>query len=114
VPVTFDNSSVVTVQTPDGRWFDVRIVRDDGGWRITRHGPFFGHAGALLAMAALSVLRVVYWLRRSRRKAVEVIPWGPDMKSAVPVHRERAPDDSSARVIAQRLHDKLGRGEFVP
>lgn len=114
MPVTFDNSSVVTVQTPDGRWFDVRIVQDDGGWRITKHGPFLGHAGALLAVVALSLLRLVYWLRRSRRKAVEVIPWGPDVRSAVPVYREPAPDDSSARVIAHRLHDELGRGSFVP
>lgn len=113
MPVTFENSSVVTVQTPDGRWFDVRIVQDDGGWRITKHGPI-PPSGALLAVVALSLLRVVYWLRRSQRKAVEVIPWGPDVRSAVPVHREPARDDSSARVIAQRLHDELGCGTFIP
>jgi hypothetical protein len=114
VPVTFENSSVVSVQVPDGRWFDVRITIDDGGWRIVKHGPFFGFAGARLALIGLAILRLVYWLRRSRLKAVEVVPWSTEVKGGIPVYREGAVDESAARAVARRVHGDLSRGDLVP
>lgn len=113
MPVTFENSSVVSVQVPDGRWFDVRILTDDGAWHIAERGPLYGAAG-LLAMVACGILRVLYWLRRSQRKTIVVHSWQPDEMSRKPVRREHADNEAAARAVAQRLHGELSRGELVP
>jgi hypothetical protein len=117
VSINFANSSVVTVRGPDGRWFDVRVVADDGHlpWPASL---FFGR-GALLVGALFAFYRLpfraCYVLRRSTKKSIEVIYLGDDQSSpptrARLVHRESRPDDDSARARATELLDRVRRGE---
>lgn len=117
--VTFENSSTVTVRAPDGRWYEVRIVADDGHrrWPVWL---FSGRATALVFGTAYGVyrliLRVTYAVRRSRRKSVEVLPWPsevppPDRTS--PLHRESLPDDATARARATDLVQAIRSGEVI-
>lgn len=119
VPVTFENSSTVTVRAPDGHWYEVRIVADDG------HRPwptwlFSGRAGVLVIGTMYGVYRLIlragYAVRRSSRKAVEVLPWPdeiPPPDRTRPLHRELLPDDATARARATELVQALRRGELV-
>lgn len=118
MPVTFANSFTVTVRAPDGNWYDVRIVPDDGhrAWPLSL---FIG--GAALIFGPLNafyrlVLRGWYSLSRSTKQRVEVIPWAnetlPPPDRARPLIRELCPDMASARERATEHHAAISRGEF--
>jgi len=116
VPVTFQNSSVVTAKTPDGRWFDVRIVVDDGRWRVTKL-PTYPPVLALVYLLILGLLRLAYWVRRSTRKSIEIIAWpvagnSRPQRMSSPVHREVASDGTAARARAADLVEALTRGDL--
>ena len=118
MPVTFENSATVSVRSPDGHWYEVRIVPNDGSraWPSTlfvgRVAPLFG---ALYAIYRL-LLRIWYALRRSTKKRVEVIPWAtedqPPPDRARPMLREAFSDDASARVRAAELYGAISKGEL--
>jgi hypothetical protein len=118
VTATFETSSCVTVRAPDSRWFDVRIVADDGRrpwpqWLVA------GRVAVLTGPAFLMyrlILSVRYRLRGSTAKAVEVLPWGdglgPPPDRSRPSYRESFPDHPAARVKANEVSLAIGRGEF--
>lgn len=118
VPVTFENSPTVTVRAPDGHWYEVRIVADDGHRRWpTWLSPSPG-LGVVVAMYGVYrlILRAGYAIRRSSRKSVEVLPWPDGVRPpdrARPVHRESLPDDATARARATALVQALRRGELI-
>lgn len=119
--VTFEQSSVVTVRSPDGRWFDVRIVPADG------HRPL-PHSLTLPSVVLFAAplyglyrlaCRAWYVLRRSTKMAVEVHLWidlwskakPPPRDRGRPVVRELLPDESTARSRAQDLANAITSGE---
>ena len=121
VPVTFTQSSVVTVKAPDGRWFDVRVVAADG------HRPFpsalVGYYGLMWVTVPIYgmyrlMCRAWYVLTRSTRKWVDVVPWGDPFDNRLPVPdrsrplvRELLPDDGAARRRAEEVARAVSRGE---
>jgi hypothetical protein len=117
VPVTFANSSTVSVRAPDGRWYEIRIVADDGNraWPSTL---FFGRVVVLtvpLYAIYRLMLRALYALRRSTKKRVEVVPWAtedlPPPDRARPLLREAFADEATARVRASDLRSAISKGE---
>ncbi|MDP2289618.1 MAG: hypothetical protein Q8M22_00420 [Actinomycetota bacterium] len=117
MPVNFQNSSTVTVRSPDGRWYEVRIVADDG------HQPWppwllSGHAGVLVFGSLYALyrlgLRAWYVVRRSTKKRIEVSPWAGEGQRphdrARPLLRESRSDEASARERATELHAALSEG----
>lgn len=118
MPVTFANSSTVSVRSPDGRWYEVRIVPDDG----TRAWPpklFVGQV-AVMSVPLYAVYRLVfrasYALRRSKRKRVEVLLWAtedrPPPDRARPQLREAFADDAAARIRATELQAAISNGQL--
>lgn len=115
---TFEYSSCVTARAPDGRWFDVRIVRDDGRrrwpqWLVSSRLVVF--VGPLYLMYRL-VLAVTYRLRGSTAKAVEVVLSGDGLgrpsDRSIPSYRESFPNDPAARDNASAVYSAICRGEF--
>jgi len=118
VPVTFANFFTVTVRAPDGNWYEVRIVPDDGhrAWpQSLSFGRTFFIFDPLNALYRL-VLRCWYSLRRSTKQRVEVIPWAnegsPPPDRARPLIRELHPDMATARIRAAEHQAAISQGDL--
>ncbi len=119
MPLSFEDSSRATVRAPDGRWFDVRIVPDDGRrpWpRALFEANLVIVFGPLYALYR-ALLRGWYTVRRSTRRRIEVHEW-PDGVSAPPdgarpARFERTPDLATARRRAHEMREAIAGGELV-
>lgn len=122
VPASFDHSSITTAKTPDGRWFDVRIVAADGHRPVPASltapsiVPFVTPLYGLYRLAC----RAQYILRRSTMKWVEVHPWGdpgddrlPAPDRSRPVLRDVAPDEIAARNHAREVTGAIASGKVA-